>query len=65
MINQDDYIEEAQDAIGKRFYTLRDIPDTILLMVVWIRGYLGQLYQPSSDKPKIVRDMKGNISLKY
>lgn len=65
MISQDDYIKEAQDATGKRFYTLRDIPDTILLMVVWIRGYLGQLRKLSSDKPKIIRDKKGYISLKY
>lgn len=65
MISQDDYIKEAQNAIGKRFHTLKDIPDTILLMVVWLRGYLGQLRKFSSDKPNIVRDGKGNISLKY
>lgn len=65
MISQDDYIKEAQDVIGKRFHTLKDIPDTILLMVIWLRGYLGQLRKFSPDKPKIVRDEKGNISLKY
>ena len=65
MINQDDYIREAQDAIGRCFYTLKDIPDTILLMVIWIRGYWGQLKKPSSDKPNILKDKKGHISLKY
>lgn len=65
MIDQDDYIRDAQDAMGRRFYTLKDVPDTMLLMVMLIRGYVGQLRQSSSDKPKIIRDKKGNISLKY
>lgn len=43
LYNQDVYLQEAADCIGKQINLLSDVPDAILITVLSIRGYCGVL----------------------
>lgn len=67
--DQDEYIadceREYERMTNKTFKSLRDIPYTMLMMVLHIRGWTGNIMPVYHDKPQAVRLKNGNITLKY